>query len=174
MSIYAVASQLQTKGIGFQVIAATPEAQYITEWLRLLASFKDFTYRMQTSHWAVRSSKFREMHDLFGEWYNNSFNMEDQAAEQVKMLDIDYVIPNTPDSLSKYSVLDVNRPDAQVHKPRVLLVELYKCLKQLHAHVVVLNKQAEQAEDVAGVDLLGQMAGTLQKGLWFVKAYLKK
>lgn len=172
--IYALASTLQAQGIQCIAVAATEDTAYIGEWLKLLAGFKDFTYRMQVAHWNVRSSKFQEMHNLFQEWYNNSFMYEDQAAEQVKMLDISFEIPSEQSALLSMSVIKSDRVDSNETRPRVFLKELLGCLKDLKAQVDVLNGLAEQNKDIAGIDLLGQMAGVLNKGLWFVRAYLKK
>lgn len=172
INLQALASEL--KASGCTVVVAT-ETSYVEAWLVLLATCKDFTYRMQTSHWNVRSSNFKEMHELFGEWYNNGFNTEDQAAEQIRMLDINYVIPNTIPELLEHSLLKaIARPDVKTTQPRAMLIELLKCLKQINAHINELNIMAEQNKDVAGIDLLGQLAGTLQKGIWFVRAYISK
>lgn len=172
--IYLLSARLQATGSACTVVAASPETQYIGEWLKLLASFKDFTYRMQVAHWNVRSSKFKEMHELFQDWYNNSFMYEDQSAEQVKMLDINYEIPSEQSALLSMSVIKADRTDNKETRPRVFLVELLGCLRSLKAQVDVINKLAEQNKDIGGIDLLGQMAGALNKGIWFVLAYLKK
>lgn len=173
-NIYTLLNKLQASGVSCIAVAASQDTQYVGEWLKLLSGFKDFTYRMQVAHWNVRSSKFQEMHNLFQEWYNNSFMYEDQVAEQIKMLDINYEIPSEQSALLSMSVIKADRTENTETRPRVFLKELLVCLKNLKEQVEVVNNLAEQAKDIGGIDLLGQIAGVLNKGIWFVRAYIKK
>lgn len=171
--IYVLSARMQATGSEC-IVVASPETQYAGEWLKLLAAFKDFTYRMQIAHWNVKSNKFREMHDLFNEWYGNSFNYEDIVAEQIKQLDTNFRIPTSPEALQSLSVIVADRPDESESKPRVFLIELLRCLKSLKTQLGVINALAEGNKDLAGVDLLGEISRIINKGIWFTKSYLKK
>ena len=174
MSIFTVASQLHAKGLrGFTVVAASDDDLYLKSWLQLVASLRDATSIMHAAHWNIRAPNFSELHDHFGKIYNTAFAFTDDAAEQLRVLNIGFEIPLDPQVMRQHSFINIQEVEAQksgMGKPEtranVLLSYAQLILDKLHAHLKMMNKLAGSNNDAGGADLLGRMAADISKLVW--------
>jgi DNA-binding ferritin-like protein len=157
-----------------------PEQAYNSALLGLLASSRDMTYHLQNAHWNVKSSSFAEHHKFFNDAYDMFWEMQDTLAEHIRSYDITLLIPNNPDALRTYSVVDIKSIEAAV--PNRTGIEnrfgIHLCYYAvfLDAFINLLgaaNKWActERVNDIAGQTLFGDLMRACKKQRWQVRSY---
>ena len=68
-----------------------------------------FVLKAQNFHWNVEGPLFKQLHDLFGEIYEEVYSSIDTFAEQLRALQM-----YTPASLHRFSMLTVVKDEEQV------------------------------------------------------------
>lgn len=159
--------------------ADSEEKLYTTNILKALASARDITYHLQNAHWTVRSSSFAEHHKFFNDAYDLFWDLQDRLAEQLRAFDISVQIPNNPDALRAFSLIDITSVQASVPKGSyesrfivhlsyyaVFLDRIISLLKELYK-----SSQTPEINDPAGETLFGDILRELTKQRWMVRAY---
>lgn len=187
VAVAAIGDEIQP-GTNNQLVVVEPGKQAGTESttqcyvhciLSALASARDITYHLQNAHWTVRSSSFAGHHKFFNDAYDLFWEMQDQLAEHLRAFDITAAIPNNPDGLRTFSVINISGIEAAVpsgsYEDRfvvhlsyyaVFLDQIINLLKTLYK-----KSQAPEIEDPAGETLFGDLLRSVMKQRWMVRAY---
>ena len=136
----------------------------------LLATEYAFVIKAQLFHWNVEGPDFAQLHEFFGDIYQEVYdNAIDQTAEYIRILD-DY----TPGSFERFAELTQIQGQTRVPRARLMLTEL---LADNQTLIDLLNTcfAAAEAENQQGImDFLASRIDAQGKHGWMMKAYLKE
>lgn len=135
----------------------------------LLSTQYAFVVKAQFFHWNVEGPDFGQLHEFFGELYQEVYeNSIDQTAEFVRILD-DY----TPGSFARFRELSRIQDQLKVPRARLMIEELYQ---DTQTTIQLLNEvfQQAEAENQQGVmDFLASRIDAMGKHQWMLRSYLK-
>jgi len=135
----------------------------------LLATEYAFVIKAQLFHWNVEGPDFAQLHEFFGNIYEEVYdNSIDQTAEFIRILD-DY----TPGSFERFSELSVVRGQTKIPRARLMIEELFNDSEQL---IALLNQcfDVSEAEDQQGIcDFLAGRIDAMGKHRWMLRSFLK-
>lgn len=135
----------------------------------LLATQYAFVIKAQLFHWNVEGPDFAQLHEFFGNIYEEVYdNSIDQTAEFIRVLD-DY----TPGSFERFAELSVITGQTKIPRARLMIEELYNDAEQL---IALLNQtfDAAEAEDQQGImDFLAGRIDAMGKHRWMLRSFLK-
>lgn len=135
----------------------------------LLASEYAFAVKCQHFHWNVEGPDFGQLHEFFGEIYEEvSSNAIDQIAEYIRVLN-DYA----PGSFERFMELSVIQGQTRIPRARLMLEEL---LEDNTRMIDLLNQcfqTAEQEKQQGIMDFLAQRIDSHGKHGWMIRSYLK-
>lgn len=136
----------------------------------LLATQYAFVVKAQFFHWNVEGSDFAQLHEFFGEIYQEVYeNSIDKTAEFIRILD-DY----TPGSFERFSELSQIKGQLKVPRARLMIQEL---LADSQTMIDLLNSTFDTAEseDQQGImDFLAQRIDALGKHRWMLRSFLRE
>ena len=105
----------------------------------LLATEYAFVIKAQLFHWNVEGPDFAQLHEFFGEIYNEVYdNSIDQTAEYIRTLD-DY----TPGSFERFQELSEIQGQTKIPRARLMIEEL---LSDNSVMIGLLNRTFESAQ----------------------------
>lgn len=137
---------------------------------RLLATQYAFVIKAQFFHWNVEGPDFGQLHEQFGDIYQEVYdNAIDQTAEFIRIVD-DY----TPGSFERFSELSTVSGQTKVPRARLMIQELYQDCGTV---IELLNEvfQSAEAENQQGVmDFLASRIDAMGKHQWMLRSYLKE
>lgn len=135
----------------------------------LLATEYAFVIKAQLFHWNVEGPDFAQLHDFFGEIYQEVYdNSIDKTAEYIRVLD-DY----TPGSFERFQELSVIKGQTRIPRARLMIEELLANNEQM---IDLLNQtfvQAEQENQQGIMDFLAQRIDAHGKHSWMLRSFLK-
>lgn len=135
----------------------------------LLATQYAFVIKAQLFHWNVEGPDFAQLHEFFGEIYEEVYdNSIDRTAEFIRILD-DY----TPGSFERFAELSVITGQTKIPRARLMIEELFADSEQL---IALLNQtfDAAEAEDQQGImDFLAGRIDAMGKHRWMLRSFLK-
>ena len=135
----------------------------------LLATQYAFVIKAQLFHWNVEGPDFAQLHEFFGNIYEEVYeNSIDQTAEFIRILD-DY----TPGSFERFAELSVITGQTKIPRARLMIEELFADAEQL---IALLNQcfDAAEAEDQQGIcDFLAGRIDAMGKHRWMLRSFLK-
>jgi starvation-inducible DNA-binding protein len=125
-------------------------------------------FKAQSHHWNVVGMNFSQLHDFFGDLYNDLFGAVDAIAEELRALDSD-----APRSLSElYQYKTANEGNVSITAEQML-----QDLSITNDAVIEsLNKSMELAEAANEQGLMDFIAGridTHKKHGWMIRSHLK-
>jgi starvation-inducible DNA-binding protein len=136
----------------------------------LLATQYAFVIKAQFFHWNVEGPDFGQLHEQFGDIYQEVYeNSIDQTAEFIRILD-DY----TPGSFERFSELSQISGQLKVPRASLMIMEL---LADSQTLIDLLNTTFDQAEaeDQQGImDFLASRIDAMGKHRWMLKSYTKQ
>jgi len=136
----------------------------------LLATQYAFVVKSQFFHWNVEGSDFAQLHEFFGEIYEEVYeNSIDQTAEFVRILD-DY----TPGSFERFTELSLIEGQTKIPRARLMLQELSEDSNIL---IDLLNRTFESAEEENQQGIMDFLAGRIDavgKHRWMLRSFLKE
>lgn len=136
----------------------------------LLATQYAYVIKSQFFHWNVEGPDFAQLHEFFGNIYQEVYdNSLDQTAEFVRVLD-DY----TPGSFERFIELSQITGQTKVPRAKLMLQEL---LADTQTLIDLLNSTFDSAEeeDQQGVmDFLAGRIDAMGKHRWMLKSFLKE
>jgi len=136
----------------------------------LLATQYAFVIKAQFSHWNVEGPDFAQLHEFFGDIYQEVYdNAIDQTAEFIRILD-DY----TPGSFERFAELSQIPGQTRVPRARLMIQEL---LADSQTLIDLLNRcfAAAEAENQQGVaDFLASRIDAMGKHRWQLRSFLKE
>ncbi len=135
----------------------------------LLATQYAFVIKAQLFHWNVEGPDFSQLHEFFGNIYEEVYdNSIDQTAEFIRILD-DY----TPGSFERFAELSLITGQTKIPRARLMIEELFNDAEQL---IALLNQtfDAAEAEDQQGIcDFLAGRIDAMGKHRWMLRSFLK-
>lgn len=133
--------------------------------LALAGTFVLFTQTWM-AHWNVVGPEFGQLHDMFGDLYEDLEEALDSVAERIRQLDS--TAPGTLKDIIAGSPVD--EVDMSVStSPRQMIAALIRGNEQMAA---VFQRLAETA-DQGTVDLAGKRAAAHEKAAWMLRSTLK-
>jgi len=135
----------------------------------LLATEYAYVIKAQFFHWNVEGPDFAQLHEFFGDIYEEVYdNSIDQTAEFIRILD-DY----TPGSFERFAELSQIAGQTKVPRARLMIEEL---LADTDSLINLLNQtfDSAEAEDQQGVmDFLAGRIDAMGKHRWMLRSFLK-
>ena len=135
----------------------------------LLATEYAFVIKAQLFHWNVEGPDFAQLHEFFGDIYQEVYdNAIDQTAEFVRILD-DY----TPCSFERFAELSIIQGQTKIPRARLMIEELYANNQQL---IDLLNETfaVAESENQQGImDFLAARIDAHGKHGWMLRSFLK-
>ena len=135
----------------------------------LLATEYAFVIKAQLFHWNVEGPDFAQLHEFFGNIYEEVYdNSIDQTAEFIRILD-DY----TPGSFERFAELSEISGQTKIPRARLMIEELYANNGQL---IELLNQTfaaAEQENQQGIMDFLASRIDAHGKHGWMLRSFLK-
>lgn len=135
----------------------------------LLATQYAFVIKAQLFHWNVEGPDFAQLHEFFGNIYEEVYeNSIDQTAEFIRILD-DY----TPGSFERFAELSLITGQTKIPRARLMIEELFADAEQL---IALLNQcfDVSEAEDQQGIcDFLAGRIDAMGKHRWMLRSFLK-
>lgn len=135
----------------------------------LLATQYAFVIKAQLFHWNVEGPDFAQLHEFFGNIYEEVYeNSIDQTAEFIRILD-DY----TPGSFERFAELSLIPGQTKIPRARLMIEELFNDSEQL---IALLNQcfDVSEAEDQQGIcDFLAGRIDAMGKHRWMLRSFLK-
>lgn len=135
----------------------------------LLATQYAFVIKAQLFHWNVEGPDFAQLHEFFGNIYEEVYeNSIDSTAEFIRILD-DY----TPGSFERFAELSLISGQTKIPRARLMIEELFTDAEQL---IALLNQcfDVAEAEDQQGIcDFLAGRIDAMGKHRWMLRSFLK-
>jgi starvation-inducible DNA-binding protein len=135
----------------------------------LLATEYAFVIKAQFFHWNVEGPDFAQLHDFFGDLYNEVYdNSIDRTAEYIRTLD-DYA----PGSFERFMELSRLSGQTKVPRARLMIEELLADNGQM---IELLNEcfAAAEAENQQGVaNFVAERLDAHGKHGWMLRSFLK-
>jgi starvation-inducible DNA-binding protein len=135
----------------------------------LLATEYAFVIKAQFFHWNVEGPDFAQLHEFFGEIYNEVYdNSIDKTAEYIRTLD-DY----TPGSFERFLELTKITGQTKVPRARLMIEELLANNLQM---IDLLNEcfaEAEQENQQGIANFIAERIDAHGKHGWQLRSFLK-
>jgi len=135
----------------------------------LLATEYAFSLKAQLFHWNVEGPDFAQLHEFFGNLYEEVYNNSiDKTAEYIRALG-DYA----PGSYERFSELTIIKGQIKIPRARLMIEELLANNGQL---LDLLNKTfatAEQENQQGIANFIAERIDAHQKHGWMLRSFLK-
>ena len=135
----------------------------------LLATEYAFVIKAQFFHWNVEGPDFAQLHEFFGEIYEEVYNNSiDRTAEYIRTLD-DY----TPGSFERFGELSQIQGQTKVPRARLMIEELLANNDQM---IELLNQcfaEAEQENQQGIANFIAERIDAHGKHGWMLRSFLK-
>ena len=135
----------------------------------LLATEYAFVIKAQLFHWNVEGPDFAQLHEFFGDIYEEVYdNSIDRTAEYIRTLE-DY----TPGSFERFQELSIISGQTKIPRARLMIEELLANNGQM---IDLLNKtfeiaQGERQEGIA--NFIAERIDAHGKHGWMLRSFLK-
>jgi starvation-inducible DNA-binding protein len=136
----------------------------------LLASQYAFVIKCQFCHWNVEGPRFVQLHDFFGEIYEEVYdNALDQTAEFIRILE-EY----TPGSFERFQELSLIPGQTKIPRSQLMITELLADCQTLidHLNQCFASAEAENQQGIA--DFVAGRIDAMGKHAWMMKSLLKE
>jgi starvation-inducible DNA-binding protein len=134
-----------------------------------LATEYAFSIKAQLFHWNVEGPDFAQLHDFFGNLYEEVYNNSiDRTAEYIRTLD-DYA----PGSFERFSELSIIAGQVKIPRARLMIEELLANNGQM---IDLLNQcfaDAEQENKQGIANFIAERLDAHGKHNWMLKSFLK-
>ena len=135
----------------------------------LLATEYAFSVKAQLFHWNVEGPDFAQLHEFFGNLYEEVYNNSiDRTAEFIRTLD-DYA----PGSFERFSELSIIAGQVKIPRARLMIEELLANNGQM---IDLLNQcfaDAEQENKQGIANFIAERLDAHGKHNWMLKSFLK-
>ena len=135
----------------------------------LLATQYAFVIKAQFFHWNVEGPDFAQLHEFFGNMYEEVYGALDATAEYIRILE-EY----TPGSFERFQELSLITGQIKVPRARLMLQEL---LEDNQTLIDLLNEcfgSAEQENQQGIADFIAGRIDSQGKHGWMLKSFLKE
>jgi starvation-inducible DNA-binding protein len=132
------------------------------------ASSYSFVLKAQNFHWNVEGPLFVQLHELFGNIYEEVYGSIDTFAEELRALQI-----YTPASLQKFSMLSLVQDENEITDFQFMLRELLADSEKMAQLYKVVFDMAEANGDHGLADFLAGRQDAHKKHSWMLRSCLK-
>jgi starvation-inducible DNA-binding protein len=132
------------------------------------ASSYSFVLKAQNFHWNVEGPLFVQLHELFGNIYEEVYGSIDTFAEELRALQI-----YTPASLQKFSMLSLVQDENEITDFQSMLRELLADSEKMAQLYKVVFDMAEANGDHGLADFLAGRQDSHKKHSWMLRSCLK-
>lgn len=135
----------------------------------LLATEYAFVIKAQFFHWNVEGPDFAQLHEFFGEIYQEVYNNSiDRTAEYIRVLD-DY----TPGSFERFAELSQIRGQIKVPRARLMIEELLTDNQTMIAMLNQTFQEADQENEEGIANFIAERIDAHGKHGWMLRSFLK-
>ena len=136
----------------------------------LLATQYAYVIKAQFFHWNVEGPDFAQLHEFFGEIYEEVYeNSIDRTAEFIRILD-DY----TPGSFERFGELSLIPGQTKVPRARLMIQELLADSQTLIDHLNQCFDNAEQEDQQGIADFVAGRIDAVGKHRWMLRSFLRE
>jgi starvation-inducible DNA-binding protein len=132
------------------------------------ASSYSFVLKAQNFHWNVEGPLFVQLHELFGNIYEEVYGSIDTFAEELRALQI-----YTPASLQKFSMLSLVQDENEIKDFQSMLLELLGDSEKMAQLYKVVFDMAEANGDHGLADFFAGRQDAHKKHSWMLRSCLK-
>ena len=135
----------------------------------LLATEYAFVVKAQQFHWNVEGPDFAQLHEFFGEIYQEVYdNAIDRTAEYIRTLD-DY----TPGSFERFQELSQIKGQTKIPRARLMIEELLANNGQMLELLNQCFAEAEQENQQGIANFIAERIDAQGKHGWQLRSFLK-
>ena len=135
----------------------------------LLATEYAFSIKAQLFHWNVEGPDFAQMHEFFGELYEEVYDGSiDKTAEYIRALG-DY----SPGSFERFAELSIIKGQTKIPRARLMIEELLANNSQLLDLLNETFATAEQENQQGIANFIAERIDAHQKHGWMLRSFLK-
>jgi len=135
----------------------------------LLATEYAFSLKAQLFHWNVEGPDFAQLHEFFGNLYEEVYNNSiDRTAEYIRALG-DYA----PGSYERFAELTIIQGQTKIPRARLMIEELLANNSQMLDLLNETFSVAEQENQQGIVNFIAERIDAHQKHGWMLRSFLK-
>ena len=135
----------------------------------LLATEYAFVIKAQLFHWNVEGPDFAQLHEFFGDIYQEVYdNAIDQTAEYIRILN-DY----TPGSFERFMELSEIRGQTKIPRARLMIEELLANNQHIIEMLVQIFDVADSENQQGIADFIAGRIDAHGKHAWMLRSFLK-
>ena len=135
----------------------------------LLATEYAFSLKAQLFHWNVEGPDFAQLHEFFGNLYEEVYNNSiDKTAEYIRALG-DYA----PGSYERFAELTIIKGQIKIPRARLMIEELLANNDQLLELLNTCFATAEQENQQGIANFIAERIDAQQKHGWMLRSFLK-
>jgi len=127
-----------------------------------------FAIKAQNFHWNVEGPNFPQYHELFGNIYEEVFDIIDNFAENIRK-----VGTYTPASLQRFSMLSQVEDETQILQAEQMLSELYEDSEKMVKMLKIVFDMSESLGEHGLSDFIAGRMDAHRKHSWMLRATLK-
>ena len=132
------------------------------------ASTFSFYLKAHNFHWNVEGIHFKELHDLFGDIYEEVYGSIDTFAEQIRSMNT-YV----PASFQRFSMLTQIEDETNILPPEAMLQELLEDNEKIIKVLKLVFQESEKNSEYGFSDFVAGRIDAHRKHGWMLRASLK-
>jgi starvation-inducible DNA-binding protein len=132
---------------------------------KVLASSYILSLKTQNYHWNVKGPHFKQLHDLFGEQYNELNTAIDDIAERIRALGI-----NAPANYSIYQSLSEIKDGKEDQDSASMVKDLANDQKKIVDDLNIAIEIAQKAGDESTADLAIGRITAHEKNRWMLES----
>ena len=133
------------------------------------ASEYSFALKAQNFHWNVEGPLFPQLHELFGNIYEEVYDAIDPFAENIRKL-----ASYTPASFERFSMLTQVEDELNMLEDRAMLAELLNDSDKMVKLLKIVFDLSEQAGEHGLSDFIAGRMDAHRKHSWMLRATLKE
>ena len=135
----------------------------------LLATEYAFSLKAQLFHWNVEGPDFAQLHEFFGNLYEEVYNNSiDKTAEYIRALG-DYA----PGSYERFAELTIIKGQIKIPRARLMIEELLANNGQLLELLNTCFATAEEENQQGIANFIAERIDAQQKHGWMLRSFLK-
>ena len=134
----------------------------------VLASSYAYQLKAHMFHWNVEGSDFAQLHEFFGNVYQEVFDSVDQTAELIRHLDA-----YAPGSFERFSTLSIVDGQTNVPRAKLMIKELLEDTNKMLDLTKRVFTVAEEANEQGIADFIASRIDAFGKHAWMLRSFLK-
>lgn len=135
---------------------------------KLLGTYAVFYQNVKMCHWMIKGKNFYELHEEFGDLYEEADDDLDSIAERILM--IDGIPLQTYSEFVSHSIIPEERNVSRDIKAIDLIIKNLEKIVELEKSII---SHAMEIEDHGTADLLIKFLGMQEKTLWKLSSHLE-